>query len=195
VPRPFLPGLRGRLILLVLLAVLPAFALTWYTGWEDRQRQRASVADDTVAFARIVANDQERAIDGTRQVLSDLAVIPEVRAGNPERSRTYFAVLMKLYHGYTSFAVIAPDGAVLVSLPSAEHPTNFSTRVWFEQALSTKAFAVGDYQVGQLTGKHVVVAAWPVVDEQGRVVSVLVERGQTLPGPETMALLEEIAGE
>ncbi len=172
-PRPFLSGLRGRLILLVLLAVLPAFALTWYTGWEDRQQQRANVAADTVAFARIVANDQERAIDGTRLVLSDLAAIPEVRAGDPERSRTYFAVLMKLYHGYTSFAVIAPDGAVLVSLPAADRPTNFSTRVWFEQALSTKTFAVGDYQTGQLTGKRVVVAAWPVVDEQGRVVSVL----------------------
>ena len=172
-PRPFLSGLRGRLILLVLLAVLPAFALTWYTGWEDRQRQRASVADDTVAFARIVANDQERAIDGTRQVLSDLAAIPEVRAGNPERSRSYFAVLMKLYHGYTSFSVVAPDGAVLASVPPAERPTNFSTRVWFEQALSTKTFAVGDYQVGQLTGQHIVVAAWPVVDEQDRVVSVL----------------------
>jgi PAS domain S-box-containing protein len=173
VPRPFLSGLRGRLILLVLLAVLPAFALTWYTGWEDRQRQRANVADDTVAFARIVANDQERAIDGTRQVLSDLAAIPEVRAGNPERSRTYFAVLMKLYHGYTSFSVISPDGAVLVSVPAAERPTSFSTRVWFEQVLATKTFAIGDYQVGQLTDKHIVVAAWPVVDEQGRVVSVL----------------------
>ena len=53
-PRPFLSGLRGRLLLLVFLAVLPAFALSWYTGWENRQRQRASVASDTVALARIV---------------------------------------------------------------------------------------------------------------------------------------------
>jgi urea carboxylase len=29
----------------------------------------------------------------------------------------------------------------------------------------------------------------------GRVASVLVELGQTLPGPEPMAVLEEIAGE
>ena len=125
------------------------------------------MSDDTVALARIVANDQERAIDGTRQILSDLAAIPEVRAGDPQRSRTYFAVLMKLYPGYTSFSVVAPDGAVLVSLPPAERPTNFSDRLWFERALATQDFAVGDYQVGQLTGKHVVVAAWPVVDEPG----------------------------
>jgi PAS domain S-box-containing protein len=161
------------LFLLVLLAVLPAFALTWYTGWENRQRQRANVASDTVALARIVANDQERVIDGTRQILSDLAGVPEVRSGDPQRSRTYFALLMKLYPGYTSFSVIDPGGAVLTSLPPVDRPTNFSTRPWFERALATGGFAVGDYQVGQLTGKRVVVMAWPVVDEHDRVVSVL----------------------
>jgi two-component system, cell cycle sensor histidine kinase and response regulator CckA len=173
VPRPFLSGLRGRLFLLVVLAVLPAFALTWYTGWENRQRQRANVASDTVTLARIVANDQDSAITGTRQILSDLAAVPEVRAGDPARSRTYFALLMKLYPGYTSFSVIDPGGAVLTSLPPVDRPTNFSTRGWFERALATRDFVVGDYQVGQLTGKRVVVAAWPVVDENNRIVSVL----------------------
>ncbi len=172
-PRPFLSGLRGRLFLLVLLAVLPAFALTWYTGWENRERQRASVAGDTVALARIVANDQERVIDGTKQILSDLAMVPEARSGDPTRFLSYFALLMKLYPGYASFSVIDPAGNVLVSRPPVEHPTNFSDRVWFERVLTTRDFAVGNYQKGQLTGKQVVVGAWPVVDAAGRVVSVL----------------------
>jgi len=173
VPRPFLSGLRGRLLLLVFLAVLPAFALTWYTGWENRQRQRASVGSDTVALARIVANDQERVIDGTRQILEDLAGVPEVRAGEPQRSRTFFSLLMKLYRGYTSFSVLDLAGNVLVSLPRVERPTNFADRPWFQRALTTRGFSLGDYQIGQLTGKHVVVAAWSVVDDAGHVVSVL----------------------
>ena len=172
-PRPFLSGLRGRLLLLVALATLPAFALSWYTGWENRQRQREAVARDTVALARIVANDQERVIDGTRQILADLAAIPEVRTGEPQRSRAIFSILTKLYSGYSSFLVLDPAGHILVSLPSAAHPVNFSDQPWFERALTTRAFALGDYQVGQVTGKRVVVAAWPVVDETGRVVSVL----------------------
>ncbi len=172
-PRPFLSGLRGRLLLLVFLAVLPAFALSWYTGWENRQRQRASVASDTVALARIVANDQERIIEETRQILSDLAGVPEVVTGDPQRSRTFFALLMKLYRGYTSFSVLDPAGNVVVSTPPADHPTNFSDRPWFQRASTTRDFALGDYQLGQLTGKHVVVAAWPVTDGDGRLVSVL----------------------
>jgi PAS domain S-box-containing protein len=155
------------------LAVVPAFALTIYTGVRDHQRQLAEVAEDSVRLARIVANDQERIIDGTRQILSDLAGVAEVRTGDPSKSRTFFALLMKQYRGYASFSVMAPDGRVLVSLPAADEPMNFSDRPWFQRALSTRDFSVGEYQVGQLTGKRVLVAAWPAADDSGRVVSII----------------------
>jgi two-component system, cell cycle sensor histidine kinase and response regulator CckA len=173
VPRPFLTGLRGRLFLLVILAALPAFALTVYTGWEERQRRREGVASDTVTLARIVASDQERILDGTRQILADLADVPEVRSGDPARCQTYFALLMKQYRGYSSFSVIDPAGNVLVSRPRVDRPVNFSDRPWFRRAVESLDFALGDYQVGVLTGKQVVVAAWPARDESGRLVSVV----------------------
>jgi two-component system, cell cycle sensor histidine kinase and response regulator CckA len=173
VPRPFLSGLRGRLLVLLFLAVLPAFAFTWYAGAADRQRQREAVASDTVALARILANDQERVIEGTRQILSELAGVPEVRGGDAQRVRTFFVVLMKLYPGYSSFLLLDGGGNVVVARPAPDHPVNFSDRPWFQRAVSTRDFAVGDYQVGQLTGKRVIVGAWPVIDEAGKVVSVL----------------------
>ncbi|HSK09354.1 MAG TPA: PAS domain S-box protein [Vicinamibacterales bacterium] len=171
--RPFVSGLRGRLLLLIVLATLPAFALTFLTGWLDRQRQRAAVAEDTVRLARQVASDQERTIDGTRQILSDLAQVPEVRAGDPVRSRTFFALLMKHYRGYDSFSVVDPAGNVLVSLPRSSGPVNFAERGWFREAVTERRFAVGDYQVAQLTKKAVLVAAWPVIDAQGTLNAVI----------------------
>jgi hypothetical protein len=131
------------------------------------------VAFDTVALARILANDQERVIDGTRQILSELAAVPEVHGGDPQRLRTFFVVLKKLYPGYSSFSLLDAAGNVVVALPAPDHPTNFSDRPWFQRAVDSRGFSVGDYQVGQLTGKRVVVAAWPVLDDAGRVVSVL----------------------
>ena len=172
-PRPFLSGLRGRLLLLVALATLPAFVLSWYTGWENRQRQLRAVASDTAALADRVAGEQEAVIDLTRQILSDLAAVPEVRAAEPQRTRAIFSILMKQYRGYASLMVLDPIGNVLVSLPTAAHPVNFSDRLWFNEALTTRRFAVGDYQVGQLTGKSIVGVAWPVIDESDRVVAVV----------------------
>ena len=171
--RPFVSGLRGRLLLLIVLATLPAFALTFFSGWRDRQRQRAEVASDTIRLARQIAADQERIVDGTRQILSDLAQVPEVREGDLTRSRTFFAILMKQYRGYASFAVLAPSGDVLVSLPRSAEPVNFSDRGWFREAVGRRRFAVGDYQVGQLTKTAVLVAAWPAINAEGVLVSVI----------------------
>ncbi len=171
--RPFVSGLRGRLLVLIVLATLPAFALTFATGWRDRQRQRAEVTGDTLRLARLIAADQERIVDGTRQILSDLAQVPEVRDGDPVRSRTFFGILMKQYRGYASFAVVSPTGDVLVSLPRSAGPMNFSDREWFREAVGQRRFAVGDYQVGQLTKAAVLVAAWPVVNAEGTLVSVI----------------------
>ncbi|MBP7569735.1 MAG: PAS domain S-box protein [Acidobacteria bacterium] len=171
--RPFVSGLRGRLLLLIVLATLPAFALTFLTGWRDRQRQRAEVAAGTMGLARQIAADQERIIDGTRQILFDLAQVPEVREGDPARSRTFFAILMKQYRGYASFAVVAPNGDVLASLPRSAEPVNFADRDWFREAVGERRFAVGDYQVGQLTKTAVLVAAWPAITADGTLTSVI----------------------
>ena len=172
-PRPFVSGLRGRLLALIVLATLPAFALTFFTGWRDRQRQRADVAAGTIRLARQIAADQERIIDGTRQILSDLAQVPEVREGDASRSRTFFAILMKQYRGYASFAVVAPSGDVLVSLPRSSEPVSFADRDWFREAVASRRFAVGDDQVGQLARTPVLVAAWPVVSAEGVLLSVI----------------------
>ncbi len=170
--RAFLPGLRGRLLLLVVLATLPAFALSFYANWRDREHQVSGVVADTVRLARVLANDQERIIEGTRQILSDLGNIQEIRSGDAERARTLFALLMKQWRGYASFTLIDPSGRLLASLPVPERPVAFSDRPWFQRAIETRDFTVGEYQVGQVTGKQIVVAAWPVVDG-GRVVSVI----------------------
>ncbi len=172
-PRPFLSGLRGRLLLLVALAALPAFALTFYAGWRDRQHQLAGVSVDTIRLARLVASDQERIIEGTRQILSDLAEVPEVREGDGVRSRRFFGLLMKQYRGYASFSLLDPAGNVIASLPAIEAPLNLSDRTWFRRAVTDKGFALGGYQIGQLTRKAVLVAAWPVLDEAGAVTRVI----------------------
>jgi two-component system, cell cycle sensor histidine kinase and response regulator CckA len=172
VSRPFLSGLRGRLFLLVALAMLPAFGLSFYANRSDRQHQVAAVVEDTVRLARALATDQERIVEGTRQILSDLGSIAEVRGGDPVRVRTLFALLMKQWHGYASFTLIDPAGRVTVSLPAVDRPLDFSGRPWFAAALQTGEFVIGDYQVGQVTGKPIVVAAWPV-SEGGKVTAVI----------------------
>lgn len=66
-------SLRARLVVLVLLAVLPAFGPILFTGLEDRRRAAAEVQDNALRLARLAASGQDRLTEGGRQLLPGLA--------------------------------------------------------------------------------------------------------------------------
>ena len=72
-------SLRVRLLLLVLLALLPALGLSLYAAWEQRRLATLSVENDAVQVAEIASTDHERLIEEARQLLTGLARLPEVR--------------------------------------------------------------------------------------------------------------------
>jgi signal transduction histidine kinase len=46
-------------------------------------------------------------------------------------------------------------------------------RVFFQQALETRRFAIGDYQIGRITRKATINFGYPVLDDAGRVRAVV----------------------
>ena len=58
----FVSGLRTRLILLVLLAIIPAFGLILYTASEDRHRATMKVGEDARRLVQLAAADHEQPI-------------------------------------------------------------------------------------------------------------------------------------
>jgi hypothetical protein len=57
------------LIFLVLLAVIPALGLTFYSGIEQRRHARLGALDVALELAKKVSDDQERLIERTHQLL------------------------------------------------------------------------------------------------------------------------------
>src|SRR3989304_3730080 len=103
-PRPF-SSLRARLILLVLLALLPAMVILFYNAAETRNREAIRVRADVLTLSRLAASQQEQVIESARQVLISLAQLPEVRRGDPEACGARLAEpLGKYQNGYTRFS-------------------------------------------------------------------------------------------
>jgi signal transduction histidine kinase len=53
-----------------------------------------------------------------------------------------------------------------------DNPTNAADRIWFQRAMQTRVFTVGDYQVGRISGKPVLVLAYPLVNPEGNAEGV-----------------------
>jgi signal transduction histidine kinase len=166
-------GLRGRLLLLVLVAVVPALGLTLYTDLEQRRLETARVQDNALRLARLASADHERLVDGTRQLLVALAQLPEARGGEPAACNALFADLLKQYRSYASLGVIAPDGFISCSAPPADGAVFVGDRAYFRRALEPGDFAVGEHQIGRLTGKATVNFGYPILGGVGEVQGVV----------------------
>ena len=70
-------GLRGRILLLVLVALVPPTAIAFVVALEERDEAREHAQGDVLDSTRLVAADVQRVIDSTgtflRAVSEDLA--------------------------------------------------------------------------------------------------------------------------
>jgi signal transduction histidine kinase/CheY-like chemotaxis protein/HAMP domain-containing protein len=169
----FFFSLRFRLILLVLLAVIPALGLILYTGIEERRIAAAQAKEDALRLVRLVSSNQSQLIEGARHFLYTLAQLSQVRNCDPAACCSLFATLLRQYPWYLNIGVAGQDGNIFASALPLARPVNAADRKWFQRAFKTCAFSIGDYQIGRITGKPSVNFGHPVLNEEGKVKAVV----------------------
>jgi PAS domain S-box-containing protein len=165
--------LRARLLLLVVLAIIPALGLTFYTDVELRRRAAADVETDALRLARIAANDQEDSIKSTRQLLYALGQLPQVSAAEPAACSQFLAGLLDQVPQLTLLGVIDVGGQLVCSAPPGGGSVSLAGRDYFQRAMETRDFAVGAYQRDPLSGKATLGMALPLPDRAGQLGSVV----------------------
>jgi signal transduction histidine kinase len=171
--RHLFSSLRFCLTLLVLLAVLPALGLTLYTAVEDYRRETSAIEADTLQLTEAISLEEDQVIAGTRQLLIALAELPQVGGGNSASCNAFLARLLANYELYDNLGVIEPGGNVSCSAIPFEAPVNLADRSYFQQACQSREFAIGDYQIGRITGKPSINFGYPVLGEDGQVEKVV----------------------
>lgn len=178
----FFAGIRIRLILLVLLAVLPALGLILYTDLEERQQEALRTETELLRLVRLGAVEEGRLIDNAHQLLIALAQLPSVRAGalaTPAAKQAQiecqalFADLLAQYPFYTAFTAATPDGQVFCSAPPLTQPVNFADRAWYQRLRQTHDFVTSGYLIGRISGKAVQVMAYPVLNAAGGLQAIV----------------------
>jgi predicted ester cyclase len=166
-------SLRVRFVLLAVIAVLPALGLLFYTVNQQRDSAIKSAQEDTQRVASLAASDQGRQIDSTRQLLTLLARLPEVRGDDVDTCSALLASLLADFPLYANLGTIAPDGTLECSAIPSKVPVNLKDRDYFQRAVATRGFAVGEYEVGRVTNTPSLNCAYPIVDRNGAIQSVV----------------------
>jgi len=171
--RNSLGGLRGRLVLVVLIAIVPSLVLIYYNARKQRATAVDQAQEDVARITRLTAADCGRVIEGAHQLLIAVAELPDVRSGDPSRCATSLARLLEKYQIYSNLGVASPDGNIICSAVPLSGPVSVGDRAWFKEALGLRDFAVGEYQVGRISGRPALNFGYPLFGDDGQIHGVV----------------------
>ena len=171
--RLFRSSLRSRLLLLVLLALLPALALILVTAWEQRQLAAVDAQESALRLSRLAASNQERLIEGARSLLIGLAQVPAAQPGKAGPCGPLLTDLRKRFPVYVNLSMAGPTGDITCSAVPLRAAVNVADQSYFLRARATHDFVVSGYVLEPVTGSPAVILAWPALGPTGEVRSVL----------------------
>ncbi len=165
--------IRRSLSLLIIFIALPALGIIVYTGMEQRRTSLVNAENEVAMLAHSMAEVQKNMAVATRQLLSTLALLPEIQTPDIEKSRDLFKNVIAKNPDYLNLSLVDLDGKVMSS-GKAFSGVNLGDRKHFREALETRDFAVGEYIITRIGSSVPALAfAYPVLDEEGRPRAVL----------------------
>lgn len=155
-------GIRVRLTLVVVLAVLPMFGLLLFHAAEDRNRKLAALEEDAARVAALSAASLSQVVSGTRHFLFALAYEEPVRTNDGAAASSLFAELLAFSPNLLNMGFLEPRSNVAVNALTAPDTLKANERPWFRRLQQRRTFTVGEYQISQTTGRPTVVLSYPL---------------------------------
>lgn len=158
-------SVRLRILLVVAAAVLPALGVVLYQGLAFRAGNLEETRAVVLRRARVAAQAAGSVVRDLHELLQGLGGDAQILAGDAEARSRRLKEILPLKRGLLNLGVIDLEGRIVASALPAALPMDARDRVFWQRAVATRAFSLGDFQVGRITGKPSLNAALPVLDD------------------------------
>ena len=140
--------------------------------FEARDRAYADAEVRAAQLAAIAAESEHQLVASTERLLRSLAKAQETRDASAPECDAFLARVLADEPSLINLGLT--DEAGLIECSGIESPPiSAADRSWYQAALAARSFAVGDYQIGRITGWASVNTALLVVHPDGSIRGVL----------------------
>ena len=164
--------LRNRLIILVLGAIVPLLGLSVIGALMTARDQVNQTTKNLEFSASLIAASEQRVADSARQLLTAIALLPELVEGREPVCQSYFKTLTAELPGYTNVGIIGTDGYIRCH-SEPNNPKEFrGDRLYFQSAMASGDFVSGGYLISRTSGKAAITFALPIKGADGSIQAV-----------------------
>ncbi len=160
-------SLRVRLLVLVLLALLPGLFLLLAIASGQRRQAALDARESAMRLTRSTAASQAQLVQSAHYLLITLAQLPAIRNHDQVGCTTFLKELVAQYPAYANFGAVDRDGNIWCMGLPLNQSVNVSDRSYFKQAMATRDFGVGEYQISRANRKAVITFGYPILDPEG----------------------------
>ncbi|HUL93716.1 MAG TPA: diguanylate cyclase [Burkholderiales bacterium] len=158
---------------LVILAALPALILTVYSAIERRESEERQARAELVRLVKLAALQQWQVVESARQMMVASSQILLTLLEDGPRCKQYFAgLLAQNRNSYHALGLFGENGELLCNAVTWREKVYSGDRLYFRLAKETGRFAVGEYQIGRVTGQAGINFGFPVKDAENRIRAV-----------------------
>lgn len=168
-------SIRTRIILLMLVIAVPSAGAVGWLLASDLRHTRDAAHEDLQGLVTATSTSLQRTLADSEAMLTRLAARPLVRALDPKRCDPIVAEFVPLNPEYLTLDVRDLHGNLVCShLPAPATPLSASESRWFQSALRSGVFKVSGVIVGARTGKKLAVLSYPVRDDAGSAIGLVI---------------------
>jgi two-component sensor histidine kinase len=135
-------SLVARVVLLIALALLPGFTVQIYTEYRLRQAREQEVLDAALRLATQAGATYGRLVDGARQLLATLALLPAIQPGHESECNRLLADLQQQFPDFDRIGVVDDIGRFRCGSDVRE-TRNDAGVPYFRRAAANGEFAIG----------------------------------------------------
>ena len=167
-------SLLSRLFVLVAVAMLPAIAVQAYNEIDLRRTRKVEVQDEALGLAKLAAAEQQQIVQGIRQALIALSELPAIKAKDTQGCNAYLSRIKQRYPEFISFVVFDMNANSFCDSAGEHMSFSAAGRTYFESAVKTGKFTVGEFAIGRGTGRNILQFALPFYGDDARVDGVVI---------------------
>ncbi len=166
-------SLHDRIVWMLIVALLPVFGFVIVASISHQDDKLTQARSDLRTLAQLSSLSTERQVEGARQLLGVTTSGMSLNVtGARAMCSDFLNNIRRTYPNYANVGFLDADGKLLCDALSTPAGGSFTDRAYFQRAIATRSFAVGDYQIGRITGRPSINFGLPMLDSQGVIKGV-----------------------
>lgn len=162
-------SLRVRILLLVLVAFVPAWVMILHTVSAQRQSICNEYLGSALNLAQLNAYREEQLINNSRQLLFTIAHLLQLDENNLADCGSLLPQLMPDLQPYANYGVVSVDKKVTCSSVQVDVRVDTGEWSWLSRVLGTRDFVLDHHDFGRFSARPCLLMAVPVLDRTGKV--------------------------